>query len=144
MNRVRYLATWELPSSELRSPMERFVDWYSKLDEEAVAPGGKKGATETDQKPTPRIPEEIVVALAAIYELDPAVLESEEQFRSLQTVASTGGISLLGDAKIRESVNQLISERRALHIEKMTLDSWNQIATYAPRFRNLWPNIKIQ
>jgi hypothetical protein len=144
MNRVRYLATRELPSSELRSPMERFVDWYSKLDEEAVAPGGKKGATETDQKPTPRIPEEIVVALAAIYELDPAVLESEEQFRSLQTVASTSGISLLGDAKIRESVNQLISERRALHIEKMTLDSWNQIATYAPRFRNLWPNIKIQ
>jgi len=138
MNRVRYLATRELPTSELRSPIERFVDWYAAGGKgKDVSHGDPTGGQ--DKLQLERIPEELAVALGAIYELDPAALKSPNQFKALLSLDQGGQISLLG-----ENANELIRAKRALHVQQAKFTQWDQIALYAPRFLALWPTIDIQ
>jgi KAP-like P-loop domain-containing protein/PASTA domain-containing protein len=139
MNRVRYLATRELPSSELRTPMERFADWYATLGEEKSDAVGGEPAKKSDQKDSVRIPEEIVVALAAISEFDPKALMTPANFLVLQDPGQTSGLSTLGI-----SFDLLIEGKRRMHMENANFTSWDQIALYTPRFLALWPKIDIQ
>jgi len=138
MNRVRYLATREMPASELRSPFERFADWYVARTQGKVAPPEGAVAGGAEKQPE-KIPEEIVVALAAIHEFDSGILTGAPHFDFLQNVGRTSGISSLG----KDSADQLISRQRALHVEKLGQKSWEQIVRFAPRFLNLWPTIDI-
>jgi KAP-like P-loop domain-containing protein/PASTA domain-containing protein len=137
MNRVRYLATRELPSSELRTPMERFADWYAAR--RAVIDGVRADAiANQDAQESKKIPEELVVVLAAIFEFDPEILTGITNFANLLDVSQTTGISEKGSA------NPLICDMRARHIEKMGSESWNQIARFAKRFLDFWPEIIVR
>ena len=139
MNRVRYLATRELPASELRSPIERFADWYAARGEtEDISPGAATGGGK-EQPQAETIPEEIVVALAAIHEFDPEALKTPVNFKALRNPSQTVGLSTLG-----ESADELIAAKRELHMKAENFSSWDQLATYAPRFLALWPNIDVR
>jgi hypothetical protein len=138
MNRVRYLATRELPASELRSPVERLADWYAARGEGKDVSADKTGDGK-EQPQAERIPEEIAVALAAIHEFDPEALETPAHFRALQNPNETAGLTSLG-----EKADQLICAKRGQHMKDKNLSGWDQIAKYAPRFLALWPSIDVR
>lgn len=139
MNRVRYLATRELPSGELRSPKERFADWYAGWGKKKTTSADVKIAKREEKEKAEKIPEEFVVALAAIDEFDPKALGSAEILKALQDISAEAGLCTLG-----LEADKKIAAKRELHRQQENFTSWDQIGTYVPRFQQLWPKIIVR
>src|SRR5260370_6539912 len=110
MNRVRYLATQELPVSELRSRIERFADWYAARGETAYFSPSNFAKEGTEQSQPGRIPEEIAVALAAIQEFDAKAIKTPANFQALKSANTTAGLSTPG-----EKATEVIPPKRTPH-----------------------------
>jgi hypothetical protein len=139
MNRVRYLATRELPSGELRTPNERFADWYAGWGKKKTTSADVKIAKQEEKEKAEKIPEEIVVALAAIDEFDPKALGSTDILKALQNMSADAGLCTLG-----LEADKKIAAKRELHGKGENFTRWDQIGRYAPRFQQLWPKIIVR
>jgi len=124
VNRVRFLAMRQGPSRIRVQEWERVL-FPNRLD---IHIEGSQA----------RIPESLLVALAAIEHVEPAWVYDEVKF---DKVMSEPALSL------EESVSgtkDLLSKARENHQQHWGPDNWRALARYRLRFLEMWPQIKLR
>jgi len=137
INRVRYLAMRQQGYQEHASLWERVL-WKDRLREPARATGWQP------------IPEPLLVALAAIEQVQPQWIYNDDAFKLIKGSDGINDLNTGFPANIPQATT-LLKNARMLHREKFTKEKypkkhvdWDSLPAYRDTFLSIWPQLSLE